>query len=1143
MKSLMTKKLNRVLTLVLTFMALMAGQTAWAENGWDIQASTSGSVTTFTIKRTGDTSFKETVKYRLVNLSAYAGEHYYVTQVNGENKTTTEQQTAALSGDLTFNAGDNKKTVLVQEKAASTDAYKYQTGTKRSYKLEVTDKGGFLLDDETRSFTTGTSVSNDNIFGVKSISVGSGETTVSDAGYINNPYRTMAGSNYYDNAAPKAWLSAIGATLHMTLSMKVKEVNDGYQYIQVLFDNTSSCDDRSKCNDGNPGNINLSRYMAGFGHHPGSYDGDYSTYTFPVTSSGNNCGEVNNPWSNSISCKLYDQKFKEDSYRDSNGKLIIPTAFTTLVLRLNASGDNEDNWVCKDVTAMIQAVDGTAPTKKAVSVAPGRHARGNTVYVSVAFSEIVKVTGTPTLSTTADNHWGNLKYIEGSGTNVLTFSTIIPQEATGNLNITGLSGTVKDLAGNSLTGSSVTADGLCSVDRDLAYTIDDFQTDDSGNYLITCHDDLRGLAGFVSGGGETIGLTFLQMTDLVFPYTTNWNNVSSTENNFTSIGIGYYYFSGTYNGGGHTVSGIRIYKGGTTRADSYQGLFGRTSGATIKNVTLADTRITGKQNVGGIAGYITDNVGQGGIVENCRVGSDVTIHAVAEYAYYHGGVVGDCNGGTIRGCVSAATLTVANGLTDIGDYGGIVGWLIGYMTDCLALGASVPAVNVNGAIAGTVDTDWGTPTNCYYLNCTVAGTSESNLYAITLPANASVVRSGTDLPGTNNRTYDNGADIDGVPYARAGATLNLSYSTAALTEGYSVAISAAQTTGGASVAVTDNGDYTYTISSMPAAAITVTATPTNVWGVSADIDGTSAEKAYTISDTQGLDLLATLVNRGNGFEGKFFKLGNTITYDHTTAWDDATSEENNYTAIGGYYNGGYKYFCGTFDGQGKTIRGIRIYKGDNNYQGLFGETWGATIKNVNLDDARITGKQNVGGIAGYIMYNNGQGSIVENCCVGSDVTIHAVAEYAFYHGGVVGQCNGGTILGCVSAATLTVANGLTGIDTYGGIVGKLNGNMSDCLAIGATVPATSHAIAGTVDTSHGTHTNNYYHNCTVGGNAAPSDANNVSAYTISAGTDVTMTPAGDAAQTYEYDGIKRYGNALYYNGVLYAPIAQTSASP
>ena len=127
MKSLMTKKLNRVLTLVLTFMALMAGQTAWAENGWDIQASTSGSVTTFTIKRTGDTSFKETVKYRLVNLSAYAGEHYYVTQVNGENKTTTEQQTAALSGDLTFNAGDNKKTVLVQEKAASTDA----TSTKR----------------------------------------------------------------------------------------------------------------------------------------------------------------------------------------------------------------------------------------------------------------------------------------------------------------------------------------------------------------------------------------------------------------------------------------------------------------------------------------------------------------------------------------------------------------------------------------------------------------------------------------------------------------------------------------------------------------------------------------------------------------------------------------------------------------------------------------------------------------------------------------------------------------------------------------------------------------------------------------------------------------------------------------------------
>jgi hypothetical protein len=47
------------------------------------------------------------------------------------------------------------------------------------------------------------------------------------------------------------------------------------------------------------------------------------------------------------------------------------------------------------------------------------------------------------------------------------------------------------------------------------------------------------------------------------------------------------------------------------------------------------------------------------------------------------------------------------------------------------------------------------------------------------------------------------------------------------------------------------------------------------------------------------------------------------------------------------------------------------------------------------------------------------------------------------------------------------------------------------------------------------------------------------AYTISAGTNVTVAPAGDAAQTYKYKGIQRYGNALYYGGKLYAPEAAT----
>ncbi|MBO7416569.1 MAG: hypothetical protein J6U22_08330, partial [Bacteroidaceae bacterium] len=320
----------------------------------------------------------------------------------------------------------------------------------------------------------------------------------------------------------------------------------------------------------------------------------------------------------------------------------------------------------------------------------------------------------------------------------------------------------------------------------------------------------------------------------------------------------------------------------------------------------------------------------------------------------------------------------------------------------------------------------------------------------------------------------------------------------------------------------------------------------DVWNITAGNDGSSAEKAYVITTTAGLDLLAKYVNgtdgyTANNFSDTYFVLGADISYTHITDWNNAASTENNYTAIGGRINDSNRYFCGTFDGQGHTVSGIRIYKGGvtdaDSYQGLFGMTRGATIRNVILADARITGKQDVGGIAGYIQKYNGNGGIVENCRVGSDVTIHAVANNATSHGGVVGRCNnGGTISGCVSAATLTVADGLTRINSYGGIVGSLIGDMSDCLAIGASVPAVTGigAIAGYVYISYSTLTNTCYHGCTVGNAAPQSDA-----YTVSAGTGVTLTHAGSPDQTYPHGGIQRYGSILCYGGMLYAPADAT----
>ena len=98
-----------------------------------------GSGNTFTITRTGDTSAAETVLYRTVPLSAFPGKHY-----------------TATSGTLTFarNQTSTNVTVSVLSLSASDLVYKYQTDTKRYYRLEVTDRAGDFLADRDSNVTS-----------------------------------------------------------------------------------------------------------------------------------------------------------------------------------------------------------------------------------------------------------------------------------------------------------------------------------------------------------------------------------------------------------------------------------------------------------------------------------------------------------------------------------------------------------------------------------------------------------------------------------------------------------------------------------------------------------------------------------------------------------------------------------------------------------------------------------------------------------------------------------------------------------------------------------------------------------------------------------------------------------------------------
>ena len=74
-------------------------------------------------------------------------------------------------------------------------------------------------------------------------------------------------------------------------------------------------------------------------------------------------------------------------------------------------------------------------------------------------------------------------------------------------------------------------------------------------------------------------------------------------------------FKGTFDGGGHTISGLYF----NDSKKPYVGLFGCVGkGGTVKNVNVTDSYMSGKWSVGGICGW-----NDGGTVENCTSGCTV----------------------------------------------------------------------------------------------------------------------------------------------------------------------------------------------------------------------------------------------------------------------------------------------------------------------------------------------------------------------------------------------------------------------------------------------------------------------------------------------------------------------------------------
>ena len=169
-------------------------------------------------------------------------------------------------------------------------------------------------------------------------------------------------------------------------------------------------------------------------------------------------------------------------------------------------------------------------------------------------------------------------------------------------------------------------------------------------------------------------------------------------------------------------------------------------------------------------------------------------------------------------------------------------------------------------------------------------------------------------------------------------------------------------------------------------------TVTTVWAW----DGNGTENdPYRITDADDLAQLASNVNAGTNYTGKYFQLRADITYNYGGLGDT----ESNYAAIGNNEHA----FCGHFDGQGHTISGIRINKSSDSYQGLFGCVGnGGSVNDVKLTDTSIAADDFGGGIIGYLDHGS-----IENCLV-VGVTITININNKAHGGAIVGGNNVGT---------------------------------------------------------------------------------------------------------------------------------------
>ena len=179
-------------------------------------------------------------------------------------------------------------------------------------------------------------------------------------------------------------------------------------------------------------------------------------------------------------------------------------------------------------------------------------------------------------------------------------------------------------------------------------------------YLIENASQLAAFRDAVNAGDDYDG-KYVALNADVDLEGAEWTPIGAGTRKSSGIAEGSTPFAGTFDGAGHTVSGLKITS--TQGVDYAIGLFGILDGATVKNLTVADAEVTVPQSE--LAGILC------GMMANDATASGVSVSGSVAGKAGVGGIAGRMTlSGTIENCENSASVAAADG---VGNAGGIVG--------------------------------------------------------------------------------------------------------------------------------------------------------------------------------------------------------------------------------------------------------------------------------------------------------------------------------------------------------------------------------------------------------------------------------------------------------------------------------------